>query len=49
MGVSTNPGWTEFTRIFSFAKWMAAFFVIMRTAPFDAWYANEVPVPPDAP
>src|SRR5262249_58232229 len=39
IGVSTNPGCTEFTRILSGAYWIAAALEKMRTAPLDAWYA----------
>jgi rhodanese-related sulfurtransferase len=42
IGVSTNPGCTALTRMPSFAQWMAAFLVMRRTAPFDAWYASGI-------
>src|SRR5260370_37746493 len=39
IGVSTKPGWTEFTRILSGAYWIAAAFEKIRTAPFEACWA----------
>ena len=36
-GEVTNPGWTEFTRMFSVAYCSATDFVARRTDPFEAW------------
>ena len=44
-----KPGWTEFTRTPSVAQRSAMFLVSVRTAPFAAWYAGDVPKPPEVP
>src|SRR6478752_403436 len=49
IGVSMNPGWIELTRMPSVAQCSAAFLVRVRTAPFAAWYAGDVPKPPLVP